>query len=318
MSHPPICPHCRATITECPHCQRPLSNTSTPTLREFLASVLDTLVHFNQSLFSALRDVFRPATLAKQFFSTDRRASYPIFRLFFLSALLYLSTVFYINQYSQQSQEVQKALWAQEHIQWLKNWANNAGHPDAQPFIQTLIDSIQARYQSTPRHGPATTNIVLHITPILQFQINIPTPRAPGADKTIPHFIQLLSDYFIVLFIVLLPLYALILHLLFRKSSYSYLHHLILTTQMLSACYFALTFELWFYRLLPQSFQPLKSVVSLALYTALIVYFMLSLRRFYAIGWKRLFVLSFAFACIGLLVTALATLTFLLLLLLLS
>ena len=318
MSQQLRCPHCKQPITECPECHRPLTESPSPTLRDFLASVADTLVHFNQSLFAALRDVFRPAALAAQFFSPHSRPSYPLFRLFFLSALLYLSTVFYTNQYSQQRQDVQQALWAQQHIQWLKHWAKTHGSPELQPHIRSLIDSIERRYQSTPRHGPRATNIVLHITPILQFKINIPTPHAPAADKTIAHFIQLLGDYFIVLFIVLLPLYAFILQLLFRKSAFSYLHHLILTTQMLSACFLALTFELWLYQLLPQSLEVFKSVVSLTLYIALLTYLVVSLRRFYAIGWKKLAVRAFAFVFLSALVTAMATLAFLLVLFLLS
>ena len=314
----PHCPHCKQPITECPKCHRPLTNSPTPTLRDFLASAVDTLVHFNQSLFGALRDVFLPAALAVQFFSPHSRPSYPPFRLFFLSTLVYLSTVFYTNQYSQQQQEVQKALWAQEHIQWLENWARSHLPPEMKPHIQTMIDSIQTRYQSTARLGQSSSNIVLHITPILQFKINIPIPRTPSADKTIAHFTQLLGEYFIALFIVLLPLYALILHLLFRKRAFSYLHHLILTTQMLSACFLALTFELWLYQLLPQSLEVLKMVVSFTLYTALLTYLVLSLRRFYAIGWKRGIVLSLAFVFFSTFVTALATLAFLLLLLLLS
>ncbi len=320
-----ICPNCQHELEEkhkyCPNCGQKQEQKLIPSLREFIAQSLDSVFNLDSKIFATLQALFVPAKLTQNYFRGIRQRYYPPFRIFFVSALLFLAVV---NLMSSRDQNVLKSnvpalikdteknvlMWnTLDSLSKLIQTKQNGNNLALQKTIDVLKSEIpDSRKDSIDVYVKVSQRDLVSFSPIEladrygihSFWERLFFIQMAKLIKSPQKFNTYLMNHMMWLIIFSMPILAFILKVQYRKSRKYYMEHLVFLLHYTAFVLFSSAIVLFLESILnTQGFYW-------ALFVFQFLFLLFAMKTYYGQSWGKTFFKWTMFNFFGLFVFAFA------------
>jgi hypothetical protein len=262
----PACPNCDNTnmieVKYCPRCGQVNHDLNVP-VKHLVAEVLENTIHFDSKMYRTIKALlFRPGFLTTQF-NEGKRVSYvaPV-RLYIFISFVFFFLITVNSSKNDQSTATERPVSGELEISFYTLTAQ-----DLWRMSETQIDSIMA-----VRKIPLTT---------MNKYVARKLARLATAGKT--EFKHLLLKNISYMMFILMPFFALIVYLFYRRLSGYYIRTLVYSIHFHSFLFLILTLTIiysWFFS---------SSIALLISFAVTPIYMLFSLKRLFGEKWLRTF-----------------------------
>ena len=306
------CPNCGGQLRPedvfCSHCGQKVPK-GMPTVGELLGEFFSNFFNFDSKFFRTLRDVFVPGKLTQAFFAGIRKSYYTPFRLLIFSSFLFFAT-FSLTRFHE---EIKKSIdlgtitkeYAQKMIALDRIDSTAVSVLEALPeekqadaglvidslkaFLSTDIDSVHFTFMGEKKWYFSTRDVLL-LSPeelvdkygITDFWGRIAVRQMSKTVQNPSNFVFTLIGNIFWLLLMLIPVMALVLKVLYWRQGRYYIEHLVFLLHQHSFFFIFGTIMLGLLSLFPSLFPWGVGLAAL--------YFFLSMLRYYGQGLLMTFV----------------------------
>ena len=247
------------------------------TLGELLTNFVGSFTSFESKFFKTLKYLlFYPGFLTSEYNSGRRERYYHPAR-----AYVFISFVFFLLFFSTRSQS------ADDAGSVVKN--SRGGSESWKIALDSIEFETRKQYDSAQQALPEKDrdNVIMRFLRLRNIELN---EKYNGrADQFGHDVIKASLDNFPKVFFYLLPIFALLLKLLYVRRDFYYAEHLVFSVNYYNFFYMAASI------LILVGFIPLLSWVKIVMYLWMIVYFILAMKRIYKQSWMKTLVKFFLF-----------------------